>query len=38
VALHEFLFGTHPTMPNMHLSEPQADNLIAFILKLRKAP
>jgi len=38
VALHEFLFGTHPTMPNMHLSEPQADNLIAFILKLRKTP
>jgi len=38
VALHEFLFGVHPTMPNMHLSEKQADDVIAFILRLRKAP
>jgi mono/diheme cytochrome c family protein len=37
VALHEFLFGTHPTMPNMHLSETQADNVSAYILSLRTA-
>jgi mono/diheme cytochrome c family protein len=35
VALREFLFGTHPTMPNMRLSEQQADDVIAFILDLR---
>jgi mono/diheme cytochrome c family protein len=38
VALHEFLFGTHPTMPNMRLSEKQADDVIAFILQLRTGP
>ena len=36
VALHEFLFGVHPTMPNMRLSEKQADDVIAFILQVRK--
>lgn len=36
-ALHEFLFGAHPTMPNMRLSEKQADDVSAFIMQLRKA-
>lgn len=34
-ALREFLLGTHPTMPNMHLSEKQTDNAIAYILSLK---
>jgi mono/diheme cytochrome c family protein len=34
-ALREFLFGEHPTMPNVRLSEKQADDLIAYILSLR---
>jgi mono/diheme cytochrome c family protein len=38
VALREFLYGAHPTMPNMHLSESQGEDVIAFILQLRKAP
>lgn len=36
VALREFLSGTHPTMPNMHLTETQIDDVTAFILNLRK--
>ena len=37
-ALREFLFGPHPTMPNMHLSQTQADDVIAYILSLRNGP
>ena len=37
VALREFLFGPHPTMPNMHLSQTQANNIIAYILSLQKS-
>ena len=38
VALREFLGGAHPTMPNMQLSDSQTDDVIAFILQLRKSP
>jgi mono/diheme cytochrome c family protein len=37
-ALHEFLYGPHPTMPNIRLSEKQADDVIAYILSLQGAP
>lgn len=36
IALREFLFGPHPTMPNMSLSDEQARDVIAFIAGLRK--
>jgi mono/diheme cytochrome c family protein len=36
VALHEFLFGPHPTMPALALTQDQADDVSAFILSLRK--
>jgi mono/diheme cytochrome c family protein len=35
-ALREFLYGPHPTMPNIHLSQKQADDVIAYILGLRQ--
>ncbi len=38
IALREFLNGAHPTMPNMQLSDSQTDNVIAFIIHLRKSP
>ncbi|MHB1207335.1 MAG: S1/P1 nuclease, partial [Rhodospirillaceae bacterium] len=34
-ALREFLFGQHPTMPNIRLSQKQADDLVAYILSLK---
>ena len=34
-ALHEFLIGQHPTMPNIRLSQKQADNLVAYIMSLK---
>jgi mono/diheme cytochrome c family protein len=37
-ALRSFLFGSHPSMPDMKLSQRQGDNLIAYILSLRTAP
>lgn len=35
VAIRQFLFGPHPTMPNIRLSPKQADDLTAYILTLK---
>jgi mono/diheme cytochrome c family protein len=35
-ALHVFLTSPHPRMPNLILTPPQQDDIIAYILKLRK--
>lgn len=35
VAIRQFLFGPHPTMPNIHLSPKQADDLTAYILSMK---
>jgi cytochrome c len=37
-SLHVFLSSPHPTMPNLILSQPQQDDVIAYILSLRKQP
>lgn len=37
-ALHEFLSGPHPTMPNMHLTDKQASNVVTYIMSLKAAP
>lgn len=36
ISLRAFLQSTHPTMPNFVLSEAERDNVIAYILSLRK--
>ncbi|MBV8614169.1 MAG: hypothetical protein JOY66_10420 [Acetobacteraceae bacterium] len=35
MALHAFLSGAHPTMPNLVLSPDEERNVIAYILSLR---
>jgi mono/diheme cytochrome c family protein len=35
-ALHAFLYGPHPTMPALVLTEKQADDVIAYIVSKRK--
>jgi mono/diheme cytochrome c family protein len=35
MALHAFLLGPHPVMPNIVLSEEELDNVIAYILSLK---
>ena len=35
MALHAFLVGPHPSMPNIVLSREQLDNIIAYILSLK---
>ena len=38
VVLQEFLFGPHPTMPSLHLSPDEANDVIGFIMSLRTRP
>lgn len=37
-ALHAFLSSSHPTMPNLILSQKEQDNVIAYLLGLRDRP
>lgn len=36
ISLRAFLQSSHPTMPNFTLNETERDNVIAYILSLRK--
>lgn len=36
ISLRAFLQSSHPTMPNFVLTEPERDNIIAYILSLRQ--
>ena len=37
-ALHAFLAMPHPTMPNLILTPEQTDDVVAYILSLRRRP
>jgi cytochrome c len=37
-SLHAFLSSSHPTMPNLILSQSEQDKIIAYILSLRDRP
>jgi mono/diheme cytochrome c family protein len=37
-SLHVFLSSPHPTMPNLILSREEQDNVIAYILSMRRRP
>lgn len=38
LSIHAFLRTTHDVMPNFRLTEPQIDNVGAYILEMRARP